>query len=155
MNVIELTQACLDKAKRLKDLNALIAITETKAMRLAERAEKRQKEHKRKSLLDGVPFVIKDNFCVVGSLATNASIMLQNFNSPYNATVYTRMEEAGAILIGKGNMDTFAMGSGSVDSFFGPVKNPWGYKPGADDFFIAGGSSGGPAVAVAADMCYG
>lgn len=130
-------------------------MTEAKALRLAERAEKRQKEYKRKSPLDGVPIVVKDNFCVNGTRTTCASTMLENFQSPYNATVYQRLEDAGAILIGKGNMDQFAMGSGTVDSLYGPAKNPWGYKPEGTDFFITGGSSGGCAAAVAAHMCYG
>lgn len=155
VNVIDLTKACLEKAKRLKDLNAIVHLTEKKALKLAEASEKRQKEDKRKSVLDGVPIAVKDNFCITGTKTTCASTMLENFDSPYNATVYRRLEDAGAILIGKTNMDQFAMGSGTVDSIYGPAKNPWGYKPGADDFFITGGSSGGSAAAVAAHLCYG
>lgn len=139
----------------MKDLNAIVQFTEQKALRLAEGAEKRQKENSRRSALDGVPIVIKDNFCIIGARTTCASTMLENFESPYDATVYTRLEEAGAILIGKSNMDQFAMGSGTVDSLYGPTKNPWGYKAGAKDFFISGGSSGGSAAAVAAHLCYG
>lgn len=122
---------------------------------MAEQAEKRQKEYKRKSPLDGVPIAVKDNYCIRGTRTTCASTMLQSFESPYDATVYKRLEDAGAILIGKTNMDQFAMGSGTVDSHYGPTKNPWGYKAGEKDFFIAGGSSGGSAAAVAAHMCYG
>lgn len=139
----------------MQDLNAIIQITEQKAFQLAESAAQRQNEGKRKSALDGIPIVVKDNFCVNGTKTTCASTMLENFESPYDATVYKRLEDAGAILIGKANMDQFAMGSGTVDSLYGPSKNPWGYKKGAKQFFITGGSSGGSAAAVAANICYG
>lgn len=105
--------------------------------------------------MDGIPFAIKDNFCVTGTKTTCASTMLESFESPYDATVYKRLEQAGAILIGKANMDQFAMGSGTVDSLYGPSKNPWGYKRDTGEFFITGGSSGGSAAAVAANICYG
>lgn len=155
MNVLELTKASLKKAKDLQDLNAIVNITEQKALQLAEDAAKRQRENKRISPLDGVPIAVKDNFCVKGTKTTCASTMLQNFESPYDATVCRRLEKAGAVLIGKTNMDQFAMGSGTVDSIYGPTKNPWGYNRGSKDFFIAGGSSGGSAAAVAANICYG
>lgn len=80
--------------------------------------------------------------------------MLQDFVPPYNATVYERLVNAGAVLIGKTNMDQFAMGSGTVDSIFGPTKNVWSKSLENDDWCIAGGSSGGSAIAVASGICY-
>lgn len=80
--------------------------------------------------------------------------MLENFTPTYNATVYDRLISAGGVLIGKTNLDQFAMGSGTVDSIFGPTKNVWGYTNETDDFFIAGGSSGGSAVSVATGTCF-
>lgn len=93
--------------------------------------------------LAGVPFVAKANLCVAEVLTTAGSAVLADFRSPYDATVVARLEAAGAILIGMGNMDEFGMGSSSESSVHGPVRNPW------DDGRVAGGSSGGPAVAVA------
>lgn len=84
--------------------------------------------------------------------------MLENFTGPYNATPYHRLKNAGAILIGKTNLDEFGMGSGTIDSIFGPTKNVWNVGNGDDwrvSGGIAGGSSGGSAVAVAAGLCYG
>lgn len=81
--------------------------------------------------------------------------MLEHFVPPYDATVYRRLRDAGAILIGKTNMDQFAMGSGTVDSLYGPAKNVWSGSWGPEDeWHIAGGSSGGSALAVAAGICY-
>lgn len=81
--------------------------------------------------------------------------MLQNFIAPYNATVYERLQQQGAILIGKTNLDEFSMGSGAIDSIFGATKNCWNYTHNAtDNWYIAGGSSGGSAVAVATGICY-
>lgn len=80
--------------------------------------------------------------------------MLESFIPSYNATVYERLAAAGGILIGKTNLDQFAMGSGTVDSIFGPTKNIWNYTNETDDFFICGGSSGGSAVSVATGSCF-
>lgn len=107
------------------------------------------------SELDGIPIAIKDNFCVDETRTTCASKMLENFVAPYNATVWERLEKSGAVLMGKCNLDQFAMGSGTVDGIFGPAKNIWGYNDNEEDFYIAGGSSGGCAVAVASGTCFG
>lgn len=80
--------------------------------------------------------------------------MLENFIPKYNATPYANLKSAGAILVGKTNLDQFAMGSGTVDSIYGPTKNIWGYSDNYNDFFITGGSSGGSAIAVATGTCY-
>lgn len=79
--------------------------------------------------------------------------MLENYVPPYSATVYDRLLKAGAVLIGKCNLDQFAMGSGTVDSIYGPTKNPWGLSN-ESDFYITGGSSGGCAAAVATGSCF-
>lgn len=121
---------------------------------MANKSSERYKNKKPLSELDGIPIAIKDNFCVSNIRTTCASKMLENFFPTYNATVYERLEKAGAILMGKCNLDQFAMGSGTVDGIFGPTKNIWGYREDESDFFIAGGSSGGCAIAVASGACF-
>lgn len=155
VDILELTKACIARAKKFNDLNALVEITEMKALTQAERSSKRQRNNARISAVDGVPIVVKDNFCIRDTKTTCASKMLENFDSPYDATVYKRLEGAGAVLIGKSNLDQFGMGSGTVDSLYGPTKNIWGYRGPSHDFHVAGGSSGGSAVAVATHICYG
>lgn len=108
----------------------------------------------RLSELDGIPIVIKDNFCTKNIRTTCASRMLENFIPPYDATVCEKLKNAGAILVGKSNLDQFAMGSGTVDSIYGPTKNIWGFDDKNGDYFIAGGSSGGSAVSVANGSCF-
>ncbi|XP_022668645.1 glutamyl-tRNA(Gln) amidotransferase subunit A, mitochondrial-like isoform X2 [Varroa jacobsoni] len=109
--------------------------------------------------LDGVTVAVKDNFCTAGTRTTCASSMLHQFVPQYTATVVERLEQAGAIIVGKTNLDEFAMGAGATDSMFGPSKNPWRYESANDalegDFYITGGSSGGSAVAVASGTCFG
>ena len=104
-----------------------------------------------KSVIDGRLISIKDNICTRDLPTTCASGILDKFISPFNATVVDQLEAAGAIVAGKTNLDEFGMGSYSVNSRFGPVKNPRQHS-GQD--LSAGGSSGGSAVAVAADQCY-
>ena len=107
---------------------------------------------KPKSTVDGRLVSIKDNICTRDLPTTCASGILDKFTSPFNATVVDQLEAAGAIVAGKTNLDEFGMGSHSVHSRFGPVKNPRQDSHGHD--LSAGGSSGGSAVAVAADQCY-
>ncbi|KAI8422906.1 hypothetical protein MSG28_014018 [Choristoneura fumiferana] len=113
-------------------------------------SEKRFYIDKKTKPLDGITIGVKDNFCTKDIRTSCASNMLKNFIPTYNATVYSRLRNAGACLIGKCNLDEFAMGAGTVDSIFGPTRNPWGYK---ECWRIAGGSSGGSAVAVSSGAC--
>ena len=141
---------------KLKTLNAFITLTPEMALHQAkESAYRYQEEKKPLSPLDGVPIAIKDNFCTQDVRTTCASKMLENFVPPYSATVWQRLQKAGAILIGKTNLDQFGMGSGTVDSIFGPTKNIWSEDLKTENKWrIAGGSSGGSASAVAAGITY-
>lgn len=150
----DLTNASLKRINKTKHLNAFITVTNEKAQDLAIKSTERYRNKKPLSELDGIPIAIKDNFCVSKIKTTCASKMLENFIPTYNATVYDRLEKCGAVLMGKCNLDQFAMGSGTVDGIFGPTKNICGYKDGEKDFYIAGGSSGGCAVAVASGSCF-
>ncbi|CAG9854492.1 unnamed protein product [Phyllotreta striolata] len=143
----------LKRIKETENLKAFITVTGNEAEELAKQSEKRYKNGQPLSDMDGVIIGIKDNFCTKGISTTCASKMLENFKPPYNATAYQRFLDAGAILIGKTNLDQFAMGSGTINSIYGVTKNNWGCKD-DDNFYIAGGSSGGSAVAVATGACF-
>ncbi|XP_046668193.1 glutamyl-tRNA(Gln) amidotransferase subunit A, mitochondrial [Homalodisca vitripennis] len=156
----DLCRACLRRAKLIEPLNPFVTVTEAKALEQAKNADLRYKEGSSKSSLDGVTVAVKDNFCTAGVTTTCGSRMLQDYVPPYNATVVERLEEAGAVLVGKTNLDEFAMGSGTVDSVHGPTYNVWGFSLshsqgcGVSRHRIAGGSSGGSAVAVATGACF-
>ncbi|XP_068625645.1 glutamyl-tRNA(Gln) amidotransferase subunit A, mitochondrial [Battus philenor] len=143
---------CLQKAKRTSEFNAFINITEDIAETHGIESEKSFYVDKNVKPLDGITIAVKDNFCTKNISTTCASEMLRNFIPTYDATVYSKLINNGACLIGKSNLDEFAMGSGTVDSIFGPTRNAWGYK-GETDWRIAGGSSGGSAVAVSTGAC--
>lgn len=125
-------------------INAYISVCGEEAMRRAEEVQAKIDSGELTGPLAGVPIAIKDNICMAGIKTTCASKILGDFKPPYNATVIERLEAAGAIVIGKLNMDEFAMGSTSETSYYGAVKNPW------DTEKVPGGSSGGAAAAVAA-----
>ena len=144
----ELTQHCLDRIAKHSDLNAFVTVDESGAMTAAAAADE-QLGRGEADLLTGVPIAHKDIFCTRGVLTTCGSKMLENFVSPYDATVVERFHQAGSVTVGKTNMDEFAMGSSNETSFFGSVKNPW------DRGRVPGGSSGGSAAAVAASLVAG
>jgi len=144
----ELTQHCLDRIAEHSDLNAFVTVDESGAMTAAAVADE-QLGRGEADLLTGGPIAHKDIFCTRGVLTTCGSKMLENFVSPYDATVVERFHQAGSVTLGKTNMDEFAMGSSNETSFFGSVKNPW------DRDRVPGGSSGGSAAAVAASLVAG
>ncbi|XP_055324129.1 glutamyl-tRNA(Gln) amidotransferase subunit A, mitochondrial [Sitodiplosis mosellana] len=146
----DVTKICLDLANKYKHLNCLVSVCSEQAEEKARQSSERWQKERAIGELDGVPIAIKDNFCVKGLPTTCASRMLENFVPSYNATPFDRLDDAGAVLIGKTNLDEFSMGSGAVDSIFGPTKNVWR----SDEGHIAGGSSGGSAVAVATGSCF-
>lgn len=145
----ELTYACLSRIARLNpELNAFITVDEEGAMQAAELADLRFSRQEA-GPLTGIPLAIKDIFCTKNMRTTCGSAILANFVPPYESTVTARLKAAGAVILGKTNMDEFAMGSSNETSFFGPVRNPWDHNR------IPGGSSGGSAAAMAAGLCIG
>jgi aspartyl-tRNA(Asn)/glutamyl-tRNA(Gln) amidotransferase subunit A len=146
---VELTTHYLDRIERFDaGLNSFITVTRDEALAQAALADQRIARGDDAPLL-GVPIAHKDIFCTAGIRTTCGSRMLDAFVSPYDATVVERLARAGAVVLGKTNMDEFAMGSSSETSYFGAVHNPW------DTSKVPGGSSGGSAAAVAAGLCAG
>jgi aspartyl-tRNA(Asn)/glutamyl-tRNA(Gln) amidotransferase subunit A len=140
----EITSEYLERIKASDgDLNCFITLTEEAALNRAKEIDKDISKNKFKPL-SGLPIAQKDIFCTKGVKTSCGSKMLDNFISPYDATVVDKLNKAGTIMLGKTNMDEFAMGSSNETSFYGPVKNPW------DNAYVPGGSSGGSASAVAA-----
>ena len=143
----DVTQAFLDHiALQNPALNVFLEVFEASAREEARASDRRRREGKPLSRLDGVPFAVKDNLCVEGRRCTCASRMLENYRPPYTATAVSRLQQAGMPLLGRVNLDEFAMGSSTENSAFGVCRNPW-----APDR-VPGGSSGGAAAAVAAGM---
>lgn len=130
-----------------KNINAFITITEETALSQAKKVDDKIKEGKEIPTLAGVPAAIKDIILVEGLKCTAGSKILEDYIAPYNATVVEKLKEKDAVILGKTNLDEFAMGSSNENSAFGPTKNP------NDLNRVPGGSSGGSAAAVAADMC--
>jgi aspartyl-tRNA(Asn)/glutamyl-tRNA(Gln) amidotransferase subunit A len=138
------TRAYLDRIERHNDaLNAYRAVWPERAMQQAEAVD----AGNRTGPLAGVPIAVKDVLCTEAGYTTCSSKMLEHFQSPFTATAVQKLEAAGAVVLGKTNMDEFAMGSSCENSAFGPSRNPW------DTERVPGGSSGGSAVAMAADLC--
>ena len=143
---VELTRACLDRIGRLNpELNAFITVCEESALAQAAAADRARAEGDERPLL-GIPLAHKDIFCTRNTHTTCGSRILQDFLPPYNATVVEKLRQAGTVMLGKTNMDEFAMGSSNESSYFGAVGNP--HDPGR----VPGGSSGGSATAVAAGL---
>jgi aspartyl-tRNA(Asn)/glutamyl-tRNA(Gln) amidotransferase subunit A len=143
---VELTKLFLDRIEASQPkLNAFITITREQALADAEAAD-RDLAASRGGALTGVPIAHKDIFCTAGVKTTCGSRMLDNFVSPYDATLVTKLKAAGVVMLGKANMDEFAMGSSNETSYYGPVRNPWNTD------VVPGGSSGGSAAAVAARL---
>ncbi|HCI14554.1 MAG TPA: Asp-tRNA(Asn)/Glu-tRNA(Gln) amidotransferase GatCAB subunit A, partial [Gallionellaceae bacterium] len=144
---VELTQLYLDRIASLNPkLNAYLTVQPEVSLAQARVADARLAAGKADALT-GIPIAQKDIFCAKGWLTTCGSKMLHNFVSPYDAHVIARFNDAGAVNLGKTNMDEFAMGSSNETSHYGPVKNPW------DQARVPGGSSGGSACAIAARLC--
>ncbi len=147
LSAVELASSCLKRIKQVdRSLNAVLTVCEREALAAAMAADKRIKAGERGALL-GIPFLAKDNIMTKGVRTTAASKMLERYIAPYDATVIEKLKLAGAVLLGKTNLDEFAHGASTEYSAFGTTKNPW------DRERVAGGSSGGSAAAVAADMC--
>jgi aspartyl-tRNA(Asn)/glutamyl-tRNA(Gln) amidotransferase subunit A len=149
---IELTQAHINEMDKVRDLNAYICETPDLALEMARASHERYMDGSNLPL-DGIPIGMKDLFCTKGTATTAASRMLANFVPTYESTISQNLWDVGAVMLGKTNMDEFAMGSANLNSAFGPVKNPWT----CDDHktYVPGGSSGGSAAAVAAYTCMG
>ncbi len=143
---VELTRALLERvAEHGEKLNAFVTVTADRALAAAEAADAVRAAGEG-GALNGVPIVHKDIFCTRGVRTSCGSRMLDNFVSPYDATIVERLASAGAVVLGKANMDEFAMGSSNETSWYGPVRNPWDLER------SPGGSSGGSAAAVAARL---
>jgi len=144
VSATELTRHFLARVERFDgELNAFVTVTAEQALAQAAAADKRIAAGGG-TPLTGIPLVHKDIFCTAGVKTSCGSRMLDNFVAPYDATVVERMQSAGIVMLGKTNMDEFAMGSSNETSFYGPVRNPWNHD------LVPGGSSGGSAAAVAA-----
>lgn len=146
---VELTETFLDRIEQFDPkLNSLITLTSNEALAAAREADRRLQTGDR-GPLTGIPIVHKDIFCTDGVKTSCGSRMLDNFIAPYDAAVVDRFKQAGAVMLGKANMDEFAMGSSNETSYYGAVKNPWDVER------VPGGSSGGSAAAVAARLVPG
>lgn len=149
---VELTQAHIDAGAAAKDLNAYITDTSEKALEMAKASDERRAAGKA-GALDGIPLAIKDLFCTDGVQTTAGSHILEGFIPQYESTVTANLFADGAVMLGKANLDEFAMGSSNTTSYFGNVINPWKGADGKD--LTPGGSSGGSAAAVAARIAMG
>lgn len=147
ITALELTEACLQAIEEKNpELNAVLTVCSEEALQEAKIADKKIKSGERGPLL-GIPYLAKDALMTKGIRTTAASKILENYLAPFDATVIAKLKEAGAILLGKTNLDEFAHGSSTENSAFGVTKNPY------DQTCVAGGSSGGSTAAVAANLC--
>lgn len=147
-SAVEIAQAALDRVQRLEpQLHSFLAVTADAALAQAQQVDAKIAAGEEIGLLAGIPIGIKDNLCTQGIPTTCGSQILANFVPPFESTVTTKLAEAGAVMVGKTNLDEFAMGSSTENSGFRRTHNPWNLET------VPGGSSGGSAAAVAADQC--
>jgi len=145
---VELTEAVLAQIDKVEGkIQAYVTVTKEEALKSARLADERIKNNQNVTPLTGIPMAVKDNMCTKGVLTTCSSKILANYIPPYDATIVSKLKESGAVIVGKANMDEFAMGSSTENSGIHPTHNPWNTET------VPGGSSGGSASAVAADEC--
>src|SRR4051795_4384699 len=149
----ELARAHVAAIERYRSLNAFITETPDRALAMAAASDARLGRAEG-SLLEGLPLAIKDLFCTEGVQTTAGSHILDGFEPPYESTVSRKLWQAGAVCLGKTNLDEFAMGSSNMTSYHGGVRNPWTRATDNSDL-VPGGSSGGSAAAGAARLCLG
>jgi len=146
---VEVTKAVLNRINERKEYNAYITVCDEQALSAAQKSDERRAKGDSLGLLEGVPIAVKDNISTSGILTTCASAFLSNYTPVFDATVVKKLREAGAVIVGKTNMDEFAMGSTNRNSYYGAVLNA------VDPTRVPGGSSGGSACAVADYECFG
>ena len=151
ISAVELTAAFLKQMESKRKLNAFVLETPEIALEQAKTSDKKY-QNGTDGALEGIPLGIKDLFCTKGIRTTACSHILDGFVPPYESTVTQKLLDAGITVLGKLNMDEFAMGGSNETSYYGPVINPWKANN-SDADLVAGGSSGGSAAAVAAHMC--
>src|SRR5580704_870536 len=149
----ELTAACIKAVENARPLNAFVTETPDRALEMANASDRRIAEGTARPL-EGLPLAIKDLFCTKDVRTTAGSNILSNFIPPYESTVTQNLWDAGAVMLGKTNMDEFAMGSSNESSHFKPVVNPW-RAHNSNQSLVPGGSSGGSAAAVSGFLCLG
>jgi len=150
----ELAEAHIAAMDAARNLNAFITETPDRALADADASDARRAKGEALGALDGIPLAIKDLFCTEGVMTTAASHILEGFVPPYESTVSGNLRAAGSVMLGKTNLDEFAMGSSNETSYFGNVENPW-RRDGDNRPLVPGGSSGGAAAAVSGRLCLG
>ena len=152
-SAVELAEAHIAAVEQARPLNAFITETPDRARAMAKASDARRARGSA-GLLEGIPLAIKDLFCTEGVLTTAGSHILDGYKPQYESTVTAKLWAAGAVMLGKTNLDEFAMGSSNMTSYYGPVESPW-KKRGDNRKLVPGGSSGGSAAAVAARIALG
>ncbi|NLC16360.1 MAG: Asp-tRNA(Asn)/Glu-tRNA(Gln) amidotransferase subunit GatA [Clostridiales bacterium] len=148
VSCVEVVKSCLDNIEKNKHLNALNYVNAGNAIKQAREIDARRARGEKVGAMAGAPIIIKDNICTEGIPTTCSSKMLENFIPIYNATVIEKLLAEDAIILGKANMDEFAMGSSNLSSYTGPARNPYNSE------YVSGGSSGGSCASVSANLAY-